>query len=114
MDTRELIWQRIEREAREQSEALTAALEITPLVVGQEVAWTFNGHMGTTDGFSVIHRVADVVKLETCCGEEIPPAKSRVAIDALWRKALRPCKSCIALQGASSGGAELVSQKDAA
>ena len=116
MMTRDESYRRIEREAREQSEALTLALESVPLELGQDVAWTFHGHMGATDHFSPIHRVGllDGATRETYCGEEIPPAVRRIAVDMLWREMLDVCKSCSVMQAASAGVAESRAHKDAA
>lgn len=79
-DTRET-WRAIEQAAREQVSAELLREETVTPVLGSLVAWTETGWLGTTAGFSEVHRVGAAIEGQamTLCGETVPPPKRRVA-----------------------------------
>ena len=80
-DTRETQWRAVEAAARAQVSAELLREEAYLPAVGSLVAWAETGWMGTTDGFSRVHRVAAAVQGQamTLCSETVPPPKRRVA-----------------------------------
>ena len=76
--------------------AFQAAHPVPPLMIGERVAWAFMAY-GKTDGFSGVHRVADLEAEPndhdgyTFCGVPIPVESRRIAAGL---RSLDVCLEC--------------------
>ena len=91
-------WRIIEQAAREQVSRELEAEQFAPLPArGSFIAWTTAGHMGTTGGFSAVHRIGGVVRGVgfTLCGEKVPAPKRRVYLGSMRLvESLGRCRYC--------------------
>lgn len=89
-------WPRIEADARAEAQRELAAIEATPLEIGQHVCWSEMPIRGVaTDGLSEVHRVAQTGdKPQTYCGERIPEAVRRFTLTPRLVFSMRPCRWC--------------------
>ena len=81
------------------AEASTAAShDITPLQVGQPIAWA-TYRMGFTNGLSSLHYVGAIDShghAETLCGDEVPDPVTRLPLSPRLARVLDPCGYCAA------------------
>ncbi len=89
-------WRAIELAAREQVSSDLDVLEATPLEFGAHICWSESGHMATTAGFSVVHRVGfpQIDRPFTTCGEMIPRPIRWLSLSPRLVRVMAKCKYC--------------------
>lgn len=88
-------WRRIEREAKDQALAEVDALEMTPLVFGDFIAWS-NTERYATCGITEMHRVGLQIanKPYTACSEPIPHPLRWLPLQSGLVKTMPRCRFC--------------------